>query len=223
MLLERIKYAFRRDAVEGYFSTLLYSLHIIFHPADGFWDMNREHRASMSAANTIFALTILVNIWKIQLTSFLFLPVKMDEVNMLIEVLGVVLPLIVFCIANWSFTTLLDGKGNFRDIYMAMCYALTPYVLIEIPMMFVSNIITVEEGAFYQLLEVIAFVWCGALIFMGMMMIHDYSFLKTLASCIVTIIGIGVILFLLILFFSMTTDCIGYFVSLAKEIIFRLY
>lgn len=223
MALQKLKHFFRRDAVEGYFASLFYAFHIIFHPADGFWDMNREHRASLSAANTIFGLTLLISIWKLQFTSFMFDPVKIDEVNMLTVLLGTILPLVVFCISNWSITTLLDGKGTFRDIYMAVCYALTPYVLIEIPMIFISNFVTVQEESFYRLLGYIAYIWCGALIFMGVMMVHDYSFLKTLACCIITIVGIAIILFLLILFFSMTTDFIGYVVSLVKEIVFRMY
>ena len=32
-----------------------------------------------------------------------------------------------------ALTTLFDGKGRFRDIYIGMCYALAPYVLIQLP------------------------------------------------------------------------------------------
>ena len=55
-----------------------------------------------------------------------------------------------------------------------------------------------------------------------MMQTHDYSLGKTLLFTIMTLLAMVVIIFLL-LFFSLVGDGIGYFVSLYKEVLFRLY
>ena len=41
-------------------SSLRYSLYVIFHPFDGFWDLSREKRGSLGAANIIVFLVCLL-------------------------------------------------------------------------------------------------------------------------------------------------------------------
>ena len=211
-----------KDTYVRFFQTLKYSLYIIFHPADGMWDVIHAKRGSYAAANFIVILTLLTHIWKLRFTSFLVLSIKWDEINILMEIASILLPLAIFCICNWACTTLFDGKGHLGDIYMGTAYALTPYVLIQIPMFIVSNFVTIEEGAFYDVANVISLAWCAILIFMAMMMINQYSFGKTLLFTVITIFGMLVFIFIMLLFFSMISQGIAYFISLGREVIFRL-
>jgi len=109
-----------------------------------------------------------------------------------------------------------------HEIYMSVCYALTPYVIINIIMIVISQFITYEEGAIYWVLAGFAAVWTGILLLAAMMMVHDYSLTKTLFSSFLTIVGMGVIVFIFVIFFSLISDAAAYFISLYKEIIFRL-
>ena len=202
--------------------TLRYSLHVISHPADGFWDLIHAKRGSYSAANFIVFLTVLTHIWRLHFTSFLFIKVNWEEVNILMEIMTILLPLAVFVICNWGVTTLFDGKGHLGDVYMGTAYALTPYPLIQIPLIIISNLITSEEGSFYYVFSNISIIWCAVLIIMAMMMIHAYSFGKTLLFVVFTIFGMMVFLFIMLLFFSLISQGIGYFISLGREVIFRL-
>lgn len=205
-----------------FFQTLKYSLYIIFHPADGMWDVIHAKRGSYAAANFIVLMTLFTHIWKLRFTSFLVMNVNWEKVNIIQEMASILLPLAIFCICNWACTTLFDGKGHLGDIYMGTAYALTPYVLIQIPMFIISNFVTVEEGAFYDVANVISLIWCVALIFMAMMMINQYSFGKTLLFTFITIFGMLVFIFIMLLFFSMISQGIAYFISLGREVIFRL-
>ena len=119
-------------------------------------------------------------------------------------------------------TTLFEGKGRFRDIYMGMCYALVPYIIIQLPMILVSNMLTFEEGSFYSVLLSFSVIWCVFLVFVGLMEIHDYGPGKTFIFIIVTIVGAGIILFLMLVFFSLLSDAVAFFVSFYREIVFRL-
>lgn len=210
-------------SVQHTLSTLKYSLYLITHPMDAFWDLSREKRGSLAATNIIVILALLTNIWKIQFTSFMFMTVYWDKVNILEITLSMLLPLVIGCLSNWSLTTLFDGKGTMRDIYMAVGYSLTPYVIIQIPMIIVSNFITVEESAFYFYINQFSVIWCGLLIFCAVMMVHDFSFGKALLAIVATIFGIVVIVFLALMFFSLISDGFAYFISLYKEIVFRFY
>ncbi|MCH5264341.1 MAG: YIP1 family protein [Lachnospiraceae bacterium] len=207
----------------SYRKTLRYATHCCVRPFDGFWDLTHEKRGSLAAANTIIVLVLLTNLIKLGFTSFIFAPVNWDDVNLLMEIATFLVPFIVYCVANWCLTTLFDGKGTLRDIWMATAYAMTPYVIIQIPLIILSNFVTEEEGAFYTYFGYFSMIWCGLLIVASVMMIHDFLLGKAFLSLVFTAVGMLIIIFLLVLFFSLISDGVSYFYSIYKETVFRFY
>lgn len=196
---------------------------MIGHPFDGFWDLIHEKRGSIAAANTILIAVLLVRIWRSQMTSFMFVLYRPQNFNVLMCCLEILVPIAIGCISNWCLTTLFDGKGTLKSIYMAVCYAYTPYVLLQLPMIFISNIVTAEEGVFWTYMDRFTDIWIAILILSAMMMIHDYSLGKAIFAAIATAVGMLIIIFILLLFFSLISDGFAYFISLYKEIAFRFY
>ena len=135
-----------------YKSSLRYALYVITHPFDGFWDLTHEHRGTLAAANTFLILFLITRVLKLLCTSFQFINAPIQHINVFEEMGSLLLPFLILCLANWAMTTLFDGKGRFIDIYIGMCYALVPYVLIQLPMILVSNMLTFEEGSIYSVL-----------------------------------------------------------------------
>ena len=154
--------------------SLLYSFHVIFHPFDGFWCAQREGKGDPRAATIIIALVTMVYILSKQLTGFIFNTEIDQDFNLFSELLGVIVPVLLWCVANWSITTLMDGEGSFKDIYIATAYSLVPLILINVPMIILSRIIVQEEQRIYQALGILAVVWTGFLIFSGLMTIRNY-------------------------------------------------
>ena len=206
-----------------YKSSLRYALYVITHPFDGFWDLTHEHRGTLAAANTFLALFLIVRVLKLLCTNFQFINSPIQHINIFEEMGSLLLPFLILCLANWAMTTLFDGKGRFIDIYIAMCYALVPYVLIQLPMILVSNMLTFEEGSLYSVALTVSVIWCMFLVFVGLMEVHDYGPGKTFIFIIVTIVGAAVILFLILVFFSLLSDAFGFFVSLYRESAYRLH
>lgn len=213
----------RKESWNRYVQSLRYSLHVITHPFDGFWDLIHEQRGTLAAAHTFLILFLVVRVMKLILTSFQFINAPIQRINIFEEAASLALPFLVLCLANWAMTTLFDGKGRFKDIYMAMCYALVPYILIQLPMVIISNGLTFEEGSIFTVMLSVSVIWCVFLVFIGLMQIHDYGPGKTLIFIIVTIVGAMVIIFLALTFFSLLSDALAYFVSLYREIVYRLY
>ena len=125
-----------------YLQSLRFALHVITHPFDGFWDLIHEKRGTIAAANTFLFLFLLTRVLKLICTNFQFISAPIQHINLFEEAASLLLPFLVLCVANWAMTTLFDGKGRFKDIYIAMCYALVPYILIQFPMILVSRMIT---------------------------------------------------------------------------------
>ena len=217
------KHPARREKWNRYIESMKYAKHVLFHPFDGFWDLTHEKRGSFAAATTFLVLFLVTRIVQLMFTNFQFINAPLQYINIFEQAASLLLPFLILCLANWSMTTLFDGKGRFIDIYIAMCYALVPYTLIQLPLVFVSNIIAFDEAAFYTVLMSVSNAWCIGLIFIGLMQVHDYSPAKTLIFVIVTVVGALIIIFLLLVFFSLLGDAASYFISLYREIAFRLY
>ena len=206
-----------------YLKSLKYATYGMFHPFDCFWDLTHEKRGSMAAAHTIVIAVLITRLLSLEHTSFLFSNVYWPEVNILQQCLSVLLPLVIFVLGNWGMTTLFEGKGTLANVYMATCYALAPFVILQLPMIVLSNWITMDEASFYTVLNTVSLVWAGGLIVCAMMQIHDYGLGKTLLFILISLFAMAVIVFLMLLFFTLVGDGVGYFTSIYKEITFRLY
>ena len=212
-----------RQKWNRYVESMKYAKYVLFHPFDGFWDLTHEKRGTLAAATTFLAAFLITRVVELLYTNFQFINAPLQYINIFEQMASLLLPFLILCLANWSMTTLFDGKGRFNDIYMAMCYALVPYVIINLPLVLVSNVITFDEAAFYTVLQSFSTVWCLFLVFSGLMQVHDYSPGKTAIFVVVTIVGALIIIFLLLVFFSLLGDAASYFISLYREIAFRLY
>jgi hypothetical protein len=202
---------------------LRYALYCIFHPADGFWCISREKRASVASANVLLAIYAIIEVMRYTLTNFQFLFVNMEYFNALFAIGSIILPIVLWSVANWGFTTLMNGKGRLSDIYIATVYAFTPAIICNAIGIVISQFITYEEGALYHTMLAVAMIWSIMLVLVAMMQVHDYTLLKAIASSFLSIAGIGFMLFIFMLFFSLISDSVMYFISLYNEIVFRLY
>jgi len=206
-----------------FLSSLRYALYAVVHPVDGFWDLTHEKRGSAAAGTVILVLALLTRVWRLQYTNFQFIRVHWERVNIFMQVMGILMPFLIWVLSNWALTTLFDGKGNLKNVYIASCYAIAPYPLIMIPNTIFSNILAADESTFYVFFYYFSLVWCVVLMVVGMSQIHEYKMGKNLLCILFSIVGMAVIIFILLLFFSLISDGIAYFYSLYKEIIFRVY
>ena len=192
-----------------YKEELLYSAHLIFHPFDGFWDLKHENRGSVRGALTFIGLTIV---------SFCF---KYAGINVFFEIIGVMLPIMLVVTANWCLTTLFEGEGSFKDIFVATGYAVAPLPFMTILSTALANVLTAEESGILTMINNIAYVWVGILLFFGVMITHDYQLGKNILTIIGTIVGMIVIVFLVALFATLIGKIISFISNIITELSFR--
>lgn len=212
----------QKDKRTKYLDSLKFALYCMSHPLDGFWDLTHEKRGTMAAANTILFATVLIRVLKLRFTSFIFLTVYWEDLNIFLYIASILFPLALWVIGNWGLTTLFDGKGKLGQVYMATCYGLTPYPLVQLPLMIFSNYVTVDEREFYTVLSGLTLVYCGILIVTAMGQIHEFSFGKNILFTVFTLFAMLVMIFILMIFFSMISQGVAYFISLGREFLFRL-
>ena len=212
----------RIESFRRYWKSLKFAFYCATHPLDGFWDLTHERRGTYAAANTILILTIISRLLKLQHTSFVIDPLYYPEINIFLYIASILFPLFLWVVGNWALTTLFDGKGRLGQVYMATCYCMLPYPLIQIPLIFPSNVVTTEERQFYDVLSFVSLVWVLFWIVLAMGQIHEYSVGKNFIFTIFSLFAMLVIIFILLLFFSMISQGIAYFISVGKELLYRL-
>lgn len=204
-----------------YGQELLYVFHLIFHPFDGYWDLKHEKRGSVRAAITFLVLTIVAFYYQAIGQGYIMNPTK-EYSTIGGVVLSVVVPLALWMVSNWCLTTLFDGEGSFKDIFVATCYALLPLVIIMVPTTIASNFVLANEVDILSLLNAIAFIWAGMLLFFGMMVTHDYSMGKNVLITLSTILGMVIIMFIALLFSTLLGKVIGFVTNIVTEIQYRM-
>jgi hypothetical protein len=205
-----------------YLDSLKFSFYVIFHPFKGFWDLKHEKRGSMAAAMTFIVLLIITYILRRQYTGFIFNQNDPKELNVFVEIISVLLPFFLWVTANWCITTLMEGEGSYRDIVIATAYALVPLILINLPLIPLSRIINIEEGAFYYFFGSVSVLWTGILILAGASVTHQYTMTKTVFTSILSVVGMGLMIFIGLLVFSLLQQMISFVYTIYREIAFRL-
>lgn len=198
-----------------------YSLHVITRPFDGFWDLKNEKRGRLGLAIAVIVLTIMTFVIQKQNTAFLFNTNKLEEINVVLDITTVLLVYILWCAANWALTTLMDGEGSMRNILIYSAYALIPIVLINLPLVAVSHVITADEAAFYYALSTVSYIWAAFLLFVGTLVTHQYSILKTVLTIFLIFIGMMILLFIGLLFFYVIAEMVNYGLSIYTELRYR--
>lgn len=202
---------------------LRYATHVMFHPFDGFWDLKREKRGSLRAANILVALFVLLYGARYQLSGYCFTHARFEDLNVLYGLLMMVLPLAMWIVSNWCFTSLMDGEGSFKDIYIATAYALAPYIITAIPMLLLSHCLSGNEAFIYNTFDSIIMFWMLALIFFGMQITHDYSLGKGILTGVLTLVGMCLMMFLALVCFNIGQDMISFVRDIYTEVSYRTY
>ena len=204
-----------------YWQEIMFTFHVIFHPFDGFWDMKHEKRGSVRAGVTILGVTILAFYYQSIGQGYIMNPTG-AYATIVSTAISVLVPMFLWIIANWCLTTLFDGEGSFKDIFIATTYALAPLPIIMIPATIASNFILESEVSLLTLFITIAYIWTGILIFFGTMVTHDYTMGKNVITTLGTIVGMVIIMFIAILFSTLLGKLVGFVTNIVTELQYRM-
>ena len=204
-----------------YGQEILYAFHLIFHPFDGFWDLKHEKRGSMRAAVTILGALLVAFYYHAIGQGYIMNP-QGSYATFFGIVLSIGAPLALWVIGNWCLTTLFDGEGSLKDIFIATCYALVPVILLMIPVTIATNFVVAQEVDILNVILTASYIWAGMLIFFGMQVTHDYSMGKNVLTIFGTIVAMIVIMFIAILFTSLLGKMVSFITNIVTELRFRM-
>lgn len=201
---------------------LVFPFRLMIRPFKRFDDLKERKNVSYYFGLVILILFGVVSIIEYQYIGFILNTNNPNDLNAITILITNIIPLLLIIVANWSVTTFLDGKGNIKDIFLLLTYSLVPLLICRVLGVILSNFITTEDQVFVKILVGLGAFWSGSLIFVGLVVVHEYSFGKNILNLILTAIAFCVVLFLILLVFNLIQRVFGFSQSLLDEIIYRI-
>ena len=199
-----------------------YVKHCLFHPFDGFYEAKNRGKGSILAATILIALYCVLDCVEVQYTGFIMNLNQISRMNSVTIFISALTVLLLAVISNWTITTLFDGKGKLKDIYMVLGYSLAPMVLIDVCIVVASNFVIEEEAVILVAVRWMGIAWSAFLIVTGLCTVHEFSLAKTLVTILATLAAALIILFLLVLFISLVEQMVQFIYIFSKEFMRRI-
>ena len=201
---------------------LQYWGHSLLHPFDGFFEIRFRDQGSLLIATILLVAYAILRCLSYQYTGFVMNMNNIDEMDALSIFISTISVVVLAAVSNWTITTLFNGKGKLKDIYIVICYSLTVLLIGDAIVTFASNFVTTEEVMILTAIQMVCYVYFVFLLIAGLGTIHEYSFGGNLASMVMTIVAAAIILFIGVLIFTMLERMFSFVTSVTEELMRRL-
>lgn len=199
---------------------ILFGKQLIFHPFKTFYDLKFLKIGTVASATVILAIVVVLTIIREATEPYLFR--SSDNSNIMMQgFLGIVLIVGLFVLSNWCFTSLMDGNGTMKEIYIYTCYSLIP-LLISTPLVTLLNqVFSLEEAAVLNFISSFSVIVVMFLLFIGTLVVHNYSPTKTVIMMVLTVIGMLILIFIALLCITLFQQIIIFAQNIIDELQLR--
>ncbi|MEK3888241.1 YIP1 family protein [Bacillus sp. FSL K6-3431] len=203
-------------------STVHMMRQVLAKPLDFFYDLKEPNRLKWSQAILLILLAYLVRMGSLLMLGYHFETREPYEISYFHEFIWIFIPWITWCLANWSVSTILDGEGKFKELFVGSAFCLVPYIVFTIPVTVLTNILALSEGIYYSASIVIVLGWVALLMLIKVRVLHDFELGKLIMITFLTVLGMAIIWFIGILLYGLVNQFISFFLDIFKELRFRL-
>lgn len=195
--------------------------HSVVHPFEGSQQVRYYNKGSTKLATICMVLFFLTSVISDMNYGFMYRSFDKSGYSIFFPIIknfGIVL---LWTVANWGMSTLFEGKGTMKQVYIVTCYALIPIIANNLIQMALSNFITPEEALIMNAINVVLIAVALIMLSVGIMTVHEYGFFKFLIMSVVVIFAMLVVVFVILMIFVLIQQATSFIRSLYNEIIFR--
>lgn len=198
-----------------------YPVRCMGHPFKAYYELKVDKAGSLALANGILVLLALAAIMQTQLTGFHFNENRTDQFNLFVTLGSTLGVFVLFVLCNWAVSTLADGEGTLREIWIFSAYAMLPLVVTMLLVTLLSNMFSLEESAFLSIIQTVAYLWVGVNLLMAVREVHQYTTGKCILLLLLTLLGMYLLLLIVTLGYSMFTQLISFITMVINELRLR--
>ena len=194
----------------------------VTHLSDGFEEMRWKKSGSMKIAWILLTLLFFSRIAQERLYGFQFRESYDKTFSVIPCIISSFVIFFAWVTANNAVSTFLDGEGSTKNIFIYSSYALVPYIAQSLINTVLSHFLIKDEYVFMQVIEITGVIWSVILIFSAVKAVHQYTFMRTIASLLLTIAAMFIMLFLLILFMALVQQLYMFISTIYTELLYRI-
>ena len=199
-------------------STMLNS---VVHPFEGAQQVRYYNKGSAKLATIVLVIYFIVTVCSEIYYGFMYTMLDKSSYSAgfsLIRTFGIVL---LWTVVNWGLTTLFQGKGNMKQVYIVTCYALIPLIIGSALTTVLSNILVPEEAIVITAINVVCIALTAIMLCVGIMTVHEIGFFKFIVMSIVILLGMLVCVFVIMMVFVLIQQLITFVGTIYKEVNYR--
>ncbi len=215
-------------------NTVQWALRSLRHPIEFYYDfpteLRQRGRLKLMHAGIILLCAVAARVISLLITGFALQTQEPYQVSILVEATWIVVPWLTWSAASWGVSTIVDGEGKFVDILSTSTFVLVPYIPLSLAIAALSNLMTLSfdyertgiSNILYLSMLAFMFLWMLLQLFLHVKVLHDFEFGRTFWVIILSIIGMFIVWFVGLLLFGLINQSIQFFVTIYKEIAFRM-
>ncbi|MBO5227366.1 MAG: hypothetical protein J6B39_00050 [Lachnospiraceae bacterium] len=166
---------------------ILFAYNVLTHPGDCMEAIRyNKKRINMVVPFLIFIAAYVVRIAYIYIVHYPLASIELTDANIIFEGVKLFIVPITWIPASFMVTSISDGETKMKEIFFATSLSLVPYIVINTPLMFLSNVLSKTQASWYGVFSAAAFIWMFIILFLGLWILNGYSFGKTI-KCVIII------------------------------------
>ena len=196
----------------------LYAFTTARHPLDSFYDIRVEKKGTVLGASILYALLFLSFMLYMLGKGFIYQYYDVQELDISSIVVGFFAIIILFVVCNYLVTSINDGQGSLKQVYMIPAYACLPLMLAFFGVTAVSYVVTTNEAFFLSVAMLIGVVWTVILLYIGLQTVHNYTAGETVKAILLTFLLIFVVVIVLMIVTIMWDQVWTFLSTLGEEL-----
>lgn len=202
----------------GVVQGLKYAFFTLLHPLDSMEGIRyNKKRINMVVPFLLFGIAYVVRIAYIYIVHFPLASIEVQDANLVFEAVKLWIVPITWIPASFAATSISEGETKFPEITFASSLSLVPYIVINLPLMFLSNIWSKSQQSWYGVFSVLAYLGMFLILFIGIMVLNNYTIKKTIWMMIVTAFMMFVIWLVVGLFYILSGRLIQFIITIITE------
>lgn len=196
----------------------LYGFVTARHPMDGFYDIRVGQKGTMLGASVLYIILFVSYMLFMVGKGFIYQYYDIQDLDISSIVVGFFAFIGLFVVCNYLVTSINDGEGDLKQVYMAVAYATVPLILALLSITALSYCVTTNEAFFLDVIMLIGCVWTIILIFLGLQTIHNYSIGEMIKSILITILFMFVAIVVILIVTIMWEQVWTFISTIGKEL-----
>lgn len=197
---------------------VVYAGKIMKHPLDGYYDIRVGKQGTVVGASVwyllLFGTFMLYTIGK----GFIYQYQDVQDMDMSSIVIGFFALFSLFVVCNYLVTSINDGEGSLKEVYLLTGYAVMPLTLAFLTVTVLSYVVTTNEAFLLTFLLMLGGGWSILLVFLGLQTIHNYSFKATVASVLLTFLLMAIVVIVVMVVTIMWDQVWSFLTTVGEEL-----